>query len=135
MISFSDIEDAFLYVSSDMPFMNSALLNKKTGKIYYRSEMAGEDDFPENIKSEEYIEIPHKNDLDLGVRLVFDFVSKYIPKEYEEVEYIFRKRGAYRRYKDLLDSLNMLDKWYEYEDERTKSSLLEWCKENDIEVE
>ena len=135
MISFSDIEYAFLYVSSDMPFMNSALLNKKTGKIYYRSEMAGEDDFPKNINSEDYIAIPHKNDLDLGVRLVFDFVSKYIPEEYEEVEYIFRKRGAYRRYKDLLESLNMLDKWYEYEDERTKSSLLEWCRENNLEVE
>jgi hypothetical protein len=34
-ISFDDIENAFYFVSSDQPFMNSAYLCKKTGNIYY----------------------------------------------------------------------------------------------------
>ena len=135
MINFSDIEEAFFFVSSDVPFMNEAVLNKKTGQIYYRSEYGDEDDFPEYFAGDDYIAIPHKNDLDLGVVLVFDFVREFIPEKYEQVRNIFHRRGAYRRYKDLLDSLGLLEKWYEYEEERTRSALLEWCKDHDLEIE
>ena len=38
MISFSDIEDAFLFVSSSSYGMNSAFLRKDTGQILYRSD-------------------------------------------------------------------------------------------------
>jgi len=135
MIQFNEIENAYLFVSSAEHYMNSAFLNIKTGEIYYYSELTGENELPEDIESDDYIEIPHKNDLDLGARLVFDFVSEYIPEKYEQVRDIFRRKGAYRRYKYLLDSLGMLQKWYEYEDQRTKAALLEWCKENGLEVE
>jgi len=135
MINFSDIEDAFFYVSSDQPFMNHAVLNKKTEKIFYSSEFSGEDDFPEDVESDDYIEIPHKNDLDLGRNLVFEFVSRYIPEKQDQVYDFFRRKGAYPRYKSLLEKLNLLDTWHEFEDQRTKSVLLEWCHENGIDVE
>lgn len=134
MINFSDIEDAFFYVSSDQPFMNHAVLNKKTGKTFYSSELSGEDDFPEDIDSDDYIEIPHKNDLDLGRNLVFEFVSRYIPENLDEVYAYFQRKGAYSRYKYLLEKLNLLDTWYAFEDQKTKSVLLEWCRKNGLEV-
>ena len=135
MINFSDIEDAFLFVSSDQRFMNSAVLNRKSGEIFYRSEFSGEDDFPEDVDSEDYIEIPHKNDLNLGRNLVFDFVLKYIPEKANEVDSFFHRKGAYSNYKYLLEKLNLLDKWYKFEDEKIKTILLEWCLKNDIQVE
>ena len=135
MISFSEIEDAFLYVSSDHPFTNSAVINKKKGKIFYRSEYSDIDEFPEDVENEYYIEIPHKNDLDLGQNLVFEFVSKYIPDRFDEVDSYFRKKGAYSKYKYLLERLNLLEKWYEFEDERTKTALQEWCRDNGLEFE
>jgi hypothetical protein len=135
MISFSDIEDAFFYVSSDQPFMNNAVLHKNTGKTFYRSEFSGEDNFPEDVDSGAYIEIPHKNDLDLGRNLVFEFVSRFIPERQDEVYDYFRRKGAYSRYKYLLEKLNLLDTWHEFEDQRTKSVLLEWCRENGLDVE
>ena len=135
MIKYSDIEDAFLYVSSDQPFMNTAVLNKKTGEIFYHSELSGEDDFPEDVENDNYIEIPHKNDLNLGRNLVFDFVLKYIPEKSYEVESFFHRKGAYSKYKYLLEKLNLLDKWYKFEDEKTKAMLLEWCHENGIQAE
>ena len=135
MVKFSDLEDALLFTSSGDSLRDEALLNKKTGEIYYRSEYNGLDDFPEDWDSDDYISIPNKNDLDLGTSLVFDFVSEFIPDQFATVQLIFRRKGAYRRYKDLLDSLDMLEQWYEYEDEKTREALLQWCKENDIEVE
>ena len=55
----------------------------------------------EELDWDTYIQIPHKNDLDLGQRLVFEFVETHLPHEYNRVQQIFRRRGAYGRFKDL----------------------------------
>ena len=39
--NYSDIEDAFHFVSSDQMYMHGAVLDTETGEIYYRSEMSG----------------------------------------------------------------------------------------------
>ncbi len=134
MISFSDLEDAFLFVSSESPLTHSAVINKNTGKTYYQSDLSDFDDFPEDVESEDYIDIPHKNDLDLGRNLVFEFASKFIPDKYDDVNRIFNNKGAYRRFKALLESLGILEKWYKFENERTKLALLDWCKQNNLEI-
>jgi len=108
-LKFSDIEDAFMFVGSEEQGMHSAYLCPDTGRIYYSSEMAGMDEAQEEgVDVDECHFIPHKNDLDLGRRLVFKYVMKRLPGEYEQVEQIFRKRGAYRRFKDFLDTRELL---------------------------
>jgi hypothetical protein len=62
----------------------------------------------EDLDWELCVEIPHKNDLDLGQRLVFEFVETHLSDEYQRVEQIFRRRGAYGRFKDLLESKGLL---------------------------
>lgn len=135
MIRFRDIEDAFLFVSSDQPFMNIAVINRKTGKTYYKSELLDNDDFPADVESEDYIVIPHKNDLDLGRALVFEFVSQHLPQKMDRVNEMFHRRGAYRAFKAMLESLRMLEKWYAFEDEHTKSALRKWCEENELQID
>lgn len=130
-----EIEDAFLFVSSASQFTHSALLSKVTGKIFYISEMGDSDELPEDIEDDEkYIEIPHKNDLDLGNMLIMDFVTEYCPELLGKVNNIFSRKGAYSRYKELLDSKGLLEKWYDYENQRTKEVLRQWCAENNIEL-
>jgi hypothetical protein len=135
---FSDIEEALMFVSSSGYGENSALLDKSTGKIYYRSAYGDLDEFEEYPEDEYdpniHIEIPHKNDLDIGRDLVFEFVEKFLPDDYERVNKIFRKRGAYSRYKDLLDHRGVLQKWYDFENQREQSALLQWCEENKIDI-
>jgi hypothetical protein len=135
---FSDIEDAMMFVSASGYGGNSAILDKTTGRIYYQSAYGDLDEF-EKFPEDKYdpdihIEIPHKNDLDLGRNLVFEFVEKFIPDEYERVDKIFRSQGAYSRYKDLLDSKGVLQKWYDFENQREQSALLQWCEENEIDI-
>lgn len=132
-ISFDDIENAFMYVSSDQQYMQNAYMCKETGQMFYTSEMYDSDELPEDIDDpDRYITIPHQNDLELGIPLVFEFTEEYLPEEIDHVYSIFRSRGAYSRYKDFLDSKGHLDKWHKFEDERRKTALKQWCLENNI---
>ena len=133
-ITFSDLEDAFLFVSSGSPFEHTAVLCRDTGKIYYKSEIGGLDEIPEDIDYEKCIEIPHKNDLNLGKVLVFEFVSERLPDEIDEVNRIFSQKGAYSRFKNMLEDKGLLDEWHRYEDQCTKRALKRWCEDEGIEV-
>ena len=134
---FSDIENAFMYVASAMYGMNSAVLCKDTGKVLYRSDMAGIDEIEDedNVDWDQCIEIPHKNDLGLGRNLVFEFVEEHLPDDYDRVRQMFHGRGAYSNYKDLLERRGLLNKWYDTENSREERALHRWCKENEIELD
>jgi hypothetical protein len=134
-ISFDDIENAFFFISMDQQFTNNAYLCKETGELFYTSEMGDSDELPEDIDDpEKYIAIPHKNELDLGEELVLEFTSLYLPEELDHVSSIFRRKGAYSRYNDLLERRGALENWYQFEEERRESALKEWCRENHIEL-
>ncbi|MFP4110101.1 MAG: UPF0158 family protein [Desulfonatronovibrio sp.] len=136
MISYSDLEDAFMFVSMSPPFEHHAYLNTETGKFYYVSELGDSDELPDDFEeNDKYISVPHKNDLDLGKNLVFDFVSANLPDQFEKVRGIFSKKGAYARFKDLLEYKGQLEAWYEFENKAIEKALLAWCKENDIQLE
>lgn len=134
MIIFDDLENAFEFVSADLQYMNRAVINRKTGQIFYQSDDTDEE-FPDEIDSEDYIVVPHKNDLDLGRELVYDFVSKHLAQKYGQVKQMFSRPGAYSQFKDLLLSMGLLEKWYQFENEETKSALLQWCKDVSLEIE
>ena len=134
---FSEIEMAFMYVGSAMYGMNSAVVCKDTGKILYRSDMAGIDEIEDegDLDWDQCVEIPHKNDLDLGRNLVFEFVEEYIPEDYECVRKMFRRSGAYSRYRDLMERRGLLKEWHDIENRREERALRNWCKENEIELD
>ena len=73
-ISFSNIDEAFFFVSMAQISMNNAYLCKETGEIFYTSAMGDSDELPEDIDDQDkYIATPHKNELDLGKVLVIEF--------------------------------------------------------------
>ena len=111
MFTFSEIQDAFLFVSSTEYGMHSAILCKDTDQIYYHSELGGSDDMDEeDLDSDMCIKIPHKIDLGRGQNLVFEFVERHLADECSSVQQIFRCRGAYGRFKDLLEQKGLLQK-------------------------
>ena len=135
-IKFSDIEDAFFFVSMAEQYIHSAYLCKETGHIFYTSEMGDSDELPEDINElDKYLDIPHKNELNLGKALVIEFTAKFLPEELDKVHSIFRRKGAYSRFKDLLERKGALDEWYKYENDQHRLALKEWCRENDIEIQ
>jgi len=132
-MKFQDIEMAYDFVSFGQQFMNHAYISRKTGETYYVSELGDSDELPDDIDDPDiYIAIPDKRELNLGKNLVFDFVSQYLPNDYDQVSDIFRSSGAYSRYKDLLERRGLLNDWHAFEEDAKKKRLMAWCKENDI---
>ncbi|MCP4263161.1 MAG: hypothetical protein GY774_37480 [Planctomycetes bacterium] len=111
-VNFRDILEAFEFVSFNSMYEHQAFLNKETGKIYWYSEYGDDmDELPQDIDDGNYIAIPHKNELDLGSTLVFDFAYRYLPDDVKNIREIFRRKGAYATYKSLLEKKGMLEYW------------------------
>jgi hypothetical protein len=89
---------------------------------------------PDDIDDEKYISIPDKRELDLGKSLVFDFAREFLPDDYDEVRHIFSRRGAYRRFKDLLVRRDALERSYDFSNKAEVATLREWCAENGIDL-
>jgi hypothetical protein len=123
-MKYSNVEDAFMFVSMSPPEEHYAYLNKETGETYYVSSMGDSAELPADLdENDKYFSIPHKNDLNLGRTLVFDFISANLPDEYDRVRLIFSKKGAYARLKELLESKRQLEGWYEFEKKATEEAL------------
>lgn len=135
-LKYSDVEEAFDFVSFGTPYTHNAYISRATGEIFWESEfMDDEEELPEDLGDpDRYIYVPHKSELDLGKRLVLRFVAQELPDDYGEVEAIFSHEGAYSRYKALLERKGKLEAWYKYEGEEIRAALREWGKEEGIEL-
>jgi hypothetical protein len=134
-VSFSDLQLAFEFVSSGGMGENEAYLDRQSGKIYWHSESSDNDEeLPDDIDNKKYIIIPDKRELDLGKPLVLDFARQFLPDDYDEVSHIFSRRGAYRRYKELLVRRGALEQWYDFLNKAEEAALREWCAENGIDL-
>ena len=137
--SFQEILFAFEFVTGSGVGMHEAFLCRRTGKIYWRSELSDLDEFndelPDDIEGDEkYVAIPDKRELGLGKPMVLDFAREFLPNDFDEVRYIFSKRGAYRKFRALVIRRNVLERWYDFESKSTEQALREWCELNSIEV-
>jgi hypothetical protein len=136
--NFDDIRLALEYVDGGHG-QHEAIVCRRTGKIYWHdeySDQAGlDDEWPDDVENgEKYVAIPDKKELGLGKPLVLDFAREYLPEDFDEVRYIFSKRGAYPKFKTLLMRRRALDRWYAFEAKATEQALREWCAINSIEI-
>ena len=136
-VHYSDLLQAFEFVSFGSPYSHSAYISRATGEIFWESELMEEDEeLPEDIGDpDKYITLPHKNEFDLGKRLVLRFCAGELSDEdYDKVEDIFTRKGAYARYKNLLESRGLLEAWYKYEEAETEAALREWAEEEGLKI-
>ena len=135
-VNYEDLSEAFDFVSFGAPTEHRAYISMDTGTIHWISAIDPlDEDTPGDLEtSDRYIEVPHKNELDLGRDLLLRFTAEELPDQYETVAAHFRRRGAYARVKELLASHDRLEKWYRFEEECRARALKTWCGENGIEV-
>jgi len=136
-IKYEDLSAAFDFVSFAAPMEHHAYVSLDTGAIYWISETSPleEEDVPADLEtSDRYVEIPHKNDLDLGSHLALRFAEDELPHRCGNVAEFFRHRGAYARFKELLEAEGCLDKWYAFEADSTERALRKWCEDNKIQL-
>ncbi len=129
-ILLADLLSAYEWVSAGGFSENSAYISRATGQIFWSSDNYDvEEPLPEDIdEAGLYLSVPQKHDLDLGNRLVFRFAQECLPDLYQDVRDMFRQKGAYSRFKDLLDRQGQLEAWHRYEEQATEAALREWCQ-------
>lgn len=128
MVEFFDLEMAVEFGSFDGNF---AYLNRETGEIYYQGDSVDEQ-LPLDIDSDKYLEIPSKHSFDSGKALVIAFVSEQLPDDLYAVYNFFRAKGAYAKYKKLLERRGCLETWYQYEQQALTQAIADWCTDNNI---
>jgi hypothetical protein len=135
-VSWDDLQSAFEFVSSGEPGEQEAVLNCESGELFWRSELTDLDEWPDDVDDRKmYTLIPHKKELGLGRSLVFDFVEENLPDQFDEVQRLFSRRGAYAGFKELLQRNNALEQWRAFEAEASEKALREWCEFNDIVID
>lgn len=140
LLQFDDLDSAVDWVSAGEFVDACAYVSRADGQVYLKSAEpggfdGGDEELPEDIDDEtRYATVPHKNDLDLGRHLVMAFVDQCLPDESDRVRAIFSRRGAYARFKDLLDRKGQLQQWYDFESDATAKALQEWAQENGFEL-
>ena len=135
-VTYEEISSAFEFVASGAPMEHSAYISLDTGQIYWASELASlDEELPDDLDtSDRYLVIPHKTELDLGKNLALRFAAQELPDSYEQVASVFRSKGAYGRFKQLLEDNGVLENWYKFEVEASDKALKEWCAANDIRI-
>jgi hypothetical protein len=139
-VTFQEILDAFeLGEMSGSLGGYESFLCRRTGKIYQRSEFPDMEEFndelPDDVEDEEkYLAIPDKRELGLGKPLALDFAHEFLPGDFDEVRYMFNRKGAYRNFRSLVTRRKVLDRWYDFESKAKERALREWCESNSIEL-
>ena len=129
-VKLSELADAFEFVSVSDLDEHQAYICKRTGRIIFVSEgvdLEKDIEFPDDPELADYLPVPHRRDLDLGRRLALSFVAEELPGSFDKAREIFSRRGAYSRFKQLLQTTGTLDKWYAFEARATETALRDWC--------
>ena len=135
-MKYEDVEYLFNFVGAVPRFERSAYLNRRTGEWVVVSDSGDSDELPDDLdESDDYLKIPHWNDLDLGKSLVFEFIEQRLTSARDLVHDFFHRTGAYGRFRNLLERHDLLNDWNEYKTQRSRVAMLEWCAENSVEVE
>ena len=130
-VKFDDLSTAFDFVGFASPMEHRASCRWIPARsTESRERMIKEDECWDDLEtSDGYIEIPHKNELDLGNNLALQFVESGCQTVHGR-RGLFRHRGAYARFKELLAAKGGLQEWYAFEAESTVRALREWCEAN-----
>ena len=135
-VNYNELRNAFEFVSSDSPFVQNAYISLDSGEIFWVSaKVELEETVPDDVTtSTRYLAVPHKNELQLGQKMALEFIDQVLPDHYNTVASFFRKRGAYRRLKELLQAEGMLEPWFAYEANACDEELRIWCDDNNIKL-
>lgn len=130
-----DLMNAYDFADFNGGGDSEAYYGLKTGEFYYVSDYADGEEVPDDLAdSPDYIAVPDRRDLDLGRRLALSFVAEELPADLEEAHDMFRRKGAYRRFRNLVERRHVLEKWYAFEQAAIEQALRAWCADNGLKL-
>lgn len=150
-VKLNDIQEAVDFQTDE----ELAYLEKSTGKVFLVPEdvLDGvkEDDlssigsyYDDEIleaakkilqKPNDFLDLPSQYDIhEYGIMEKFCFSIK----DDNIQELVFNAicgRGAFRRFKDLMHRVDLIEKWYKYRDNAIRQEIISWCEAHEIAYE
>ena len=133
MIKLSEIRDALYDVSME----TSCYFNTKTNEILWYwdfnkelSTYTEEDEFNDDIIS--MFNFYSKNDYDIMQDFIYHISNDSLRNELFNAT---RGKGAFYRFREIIDYRNITNDWYKFQDDEYKKIAKEWCTRNKIEYE
>ena len=84
---------------------------------------------------DDFIDLPSQYDVD-EYRMMEDFALNLENEKFtDQLIFALKGKGAFRRFKDAVLSLEIEKDWYQFRDTRYKEFALDWCEENGIGIE
>ena len=86
-------------------------------------------------KPNDYIGLPSKFDLN-EYRIMESFIIEVPSEKQKEVLLnAIKGKGAFAKFRKYVEQFNLLEKWYEYDNNALTEFAKNWCRENEIEFE
>ena len=100
---------------------------------WYREAVERAKVFLENQK--DYLELPGKYEFN-EYRIIEKFIAQIdSASDAEKLYSAIKGKGAFRRFKQNLERLALLDGWYEFKGTKLREFAESWCQENEISYE
>ncbi len=81
---------------------------------------------------ENYKELPTIYDVN-EYKIMEDFCLEIIDQQKQNnLISAIKGKGAFRRFKDMINDFELETEWYSYRDERLKQIAIKWCQDNNI---
>jgi hypothetical protein len=132
-VALDELIQALDWASDTSGAGNMAFVSRESGRVFMTSEedfgVELEPDLPSDLDDvTKYAIVPTRHDLRLGKRLAVRFAQTSLPERLEDTYTIFSARGAYARFREMLESEQALDAWYAFEAEAVEHALREWAE-------
>ncbi len=89
-----------------------------------------EDEIEENL--ERYLRLPTKFEIH-EYHIMEEFIWTLKGDRADKLEHAIQGRGAFRRFKDMVDRMGISQQWYDFQAEYYRKLAIEWCQEHGLE--
>lgn len=138
MISLREFHDVFKSINPWESDAEAFVRTDADGIVYVPSSMIADEEqrqaaYDEMDEEGTWTSFPDASELRLGKDMALRYAERFLSEnDYERVVDIVYRRGAFRRFKDLLDERGKLEEWYAFEEISELAALKKWLTENDI---
>lgn len=108
--------------------------NKKTGEIITQFEDYEDNETDEELETnwDQYIALPTEFDID-EYSIMEEFIGTIDNTGIRiQLGNAIIGSGAFRRFKDLINELEIANMWYDYLEKAHEKIAIEWCEDNEI---
>ena len=79
-----------------------------------------------------YLRLPTKYEIN-EYHIMEEFIWTLEDEKVNKLEGAIQGRGAFRRFKDMVNRMGISQQWYNFQAEYYRKLAIEWCKENSLE--